>query len=90
MAKAISATKAAREFSDLLARVRYRGEEFVIEKGGKPMCQVLPVRSAVSGSTAADLALTVGKFTKPDPDYLKAVERVARRQPRAPKSPWRR
>ena len=88
MTKAISATKAAREFSSLLARVRYRGEEFVIEKGGEPMCEVRPLRNAVPRSTAADLARVVAKFPKPDIGYLTEVERVARRQPKVPKSPW--
>lgn len=88
MAQSISATKAAREFSSLLARVKHRGEEFVIEKGGEPMCQVIPVRKAAPRSTAADLARIIGTFTRPDAAYLREVEGVARRQPKAPRSPW--
>jgi prevent-host-death family protein len=88
MVRTISATKAAREFSDLLARVRYRGEEFVIEKGGEPMCRVVPLRAGVSGSTASDLARVIGKFQKPDAEYLKQVESASRRQPKIPKSRW--
>jgi hypothetical protein len=39
----ISATEAARTFSDILNRVRYRGEAFVVERGGEPVCRISPV-----------------------------------------------
>src|SRR5687767_13963314 len=35
----ISATRAARSFSELLDRVCYRGESFVIERGGELVCE---------------------------------------------------
>lgn len=90
MATTISATAAARNFSDLLARVRYRNEEFVVEKAGEEMCRILPLSSHAprGGSTAAELARIIGKLPKPDARYSDEVERVARRQPKAPKSPW--
>lgn len=87
MTKSISATEAARSFSKLLARVRYRGEEFVIEKGGEPMCRVSPVRSAAR-STGADVARALATLPKPDSAYWDAVEETTRKQPRLPKSPW--
>lgn len=90
MATSLSATQAAREFSNMLARVRYRGEEFVIEKGGEPMCRILPLSGALPSSTAAQLASIIGRFPKPDPDYLRQIERAVRNQPKAPKSPWER
>ena len=40
----VSATQAVRQFSDLLNRVRYRGEEFIIERGGEPMCTISPLK----------------------------------------------
>ena len=88
MAKAISATKAARAFSDLLARVRYRGEEFVIEKGGEPMCRVVPVGARNVRSTAAEFAQALARFPHPDRAYLDVVEKLARTQPKVPGSRW--
>jgi antitoxin (DNA-binding transcriptional repressor) of toxin-antitoxin stability system len=45
MESQISATRAAREFSDLLNRVTYRGEAFVVRRGGRPVCRVPPVHT---------------------------------------------
>jgi prevent-host-death family protein len=89
MTTAISATQAARSFSDLLARVRYRGEEVVVEKGGKPICRVTPVRIAPR-STAQDLARALATLPRPDREYFDHVERAVRRQGKVPKSPWAR
>jgi len=86
MATTISATRAARSFSDVLSRVHYRGEEFLIEKGGEAVCRLTPVR--VVARTARQLASVVGSLPKPDAQFLKDVERVSKRQPKAPKSPW--
>jgi antitoxin (DNA-binding transcriptional repressor) of toxin-antitoxin stability system len=88
MAKTISATRAARTFSDLLARVRYRGEEFVVEKGGEPMCRVVPVRAGNVRSTAAGFADALRRGPHPDKDYLDAVEKVTRKQAKVPRSRW--
>ncbi|HYM13511.1 MAG TPA: hypothetical protein VEU62_22415 [Bryobacterales bacterium] len=84
----ISATRAAREFSDLLNRVRYRGEEFVIERGGEPVCRLTPARPA--SFTLASLARLLGSIPKPDKGYWDAVARITRRQPAVPRSPWQR
>jgi prevent-host-death family protein len=51
----ISATDAARTFSDVVNRVRYRGEEFIIEKSGRPVCRIVPIE-LVKTATGADLA----------------------------------
>ena len=44
MKSRISATKAARNFFELMNRVRYRSESFIVERGGKPICEILPAR----------------------------------------------
>lgn len=51
--KTITVTEAARHFSDLINRVRYRHEKAVLLKGGKPVAQVGPVRSAMTGRELA-------------------------------------
>ena len=84
----ITATQAARAFSDLLNRVRYRGEEFVIERGGEPVGRLVP--ALPSQFTFADLVRLLRSAPKPDPGYWDAVEEITRRQPALPKSPWRR
>ena len=43
MKHTISVTEAARNFADIVSRVFYRGERFVLERGGKPVAQLIPV-----------------------------------------------
>jgi antitoxin (DNA-binding transcriptional repressor) of toxin-antitoxin stability system len=88
MERTISATRAARTFSDLLNRVRYRSESFVIERGGEPVGRLTP--AGASRCTVAELAMHLRAGPKPDPGYWKALATITRRQPKLPKSPWRR
>ena len=82
----ISATAAARRFSDLLNRVYYKGEEFVIERGGQPICRIVPVQR--KRFTGADLARLWPKLPKLDKGYWDAVEEGYKNQGPAPKSMW--
>ncbi|MBZ5592917.1 MAG: type II toxin-antitoxin system prevent-host-death family antitoxin [Acidobacteriia bacterium] len=88
MESRISATEAARSFSDLLNRVRYRGEQFVVERGGEPMCRIVPAGPAKF--TLADLARLLETAPQPDAGYWNAVRKGIRRQGKLPKSPWQR
>jgi len=40
----ISAAKAARNFSEILNRVKYRGESFVVERNHEPVCRIEPIK----------------------------------------------
>ncbi len=82
----ISATEAAKRFSDLLNRVRYRGEEFVIERGGEPVCRLSPVGPV--GKTVAEVSDALWNGPKPDAGYWDDLEDIIKRQPGLPSSPW--
>ena len=82
----ISATDAARNFSDLLNRVRYRGESFVIERNGEAVGELRPAAPAVV--TGADLLRLMSSLPRVDEEFLAEVEGVARTQPTIPDSPW--
>ena len=43
----ISATEASRAFSDILSRVAYSGESFLIKKGNRIMARITPVMALV-------------------------------------------
>jgi antitoxin (DNA-binding transcriptional repressor) of toxin-antitoxin stability system len=80
----ISATKAARSVSELMNRVRYRGESFVVERGGKPICEILPAGPPkFSGS---ELASLLRSLPKPDAEYLSGVEDLVTNQSTVAKS----
>jgi len=82
----ISATEAARHFSDLISRVGYKGESFVIERGGKPMCILSPVTTR--NCTGAELAALLAGLPHPADEFLAAVEAVTREQSTIGPSPW--
>ncbi len=85
----ISATEAARSLSDLLNRVRYRGESFVVERGGEAVCRIIP--AGPPRCTVAELVRALKAAPRPDAEYLDTVEDVAKKQPRLSKrDPWAR
>ncbi|HEV8254112.1 MAG TPA: hypothetical protein VGQ78_05115 [Vicinamibacteria bacterium] len=89
MTTRISATKAVRTFSDLLNRIRYRGEEFVVERGGEPVCRMSPA-TAPARLTLSELARVLREIPSADAGYASDVRRAVRSQGRLPRSPWAR
>jgi antitoxin (DNA-binding transcriptional repressor) of toxin-antitoxin stability system len=88
-AKKISATEAARSFSDVVARVRYRGEEFVVEKGGEAVCRISPFGPIAAGNSTVDNLLQVlRELPAVDHEYRKTVRAVVRKRGKLPRSPW--
>ncbi len=84
----LSATEAARNFSELLNRVRYRGETFIIERGGEAVGELRP--AAPSRFTGADFVALMSCMPPVDEEFLEAVEEAARTQPPIQVSPWER
>ena len=84
----ISATVAARTFSELLSRVRYRGESFVVERGGEAVCRIVP--AGPPKCTVADLIRVLEAAPRPDEEYLQTVRSLSKRQPKAGRGPWAR
>ena len=83
----VTATEAARTFSDLLNRVRYRGETVIVDRGGIPVCRISPV-AGTPRRTLAELARLLREGPRPDEGYWRSVEQATKRQPPARKSPW--
>lgn len=84
----ISATEAARSFSDLINRVLYKGDVFVIERGGRPVCRIVPARPVKF--TLRDLVQLLKTIPKPDGGYWDDLEEIRKGQPSLPESPWER
>ena len=55
MIPTITATEAVRKFSELLNRIRYRGERYTILKGGKPVAIIGPATGSVKERKLSDL-----------------------------------
>ena len=84
----VSATQAGRQFSDLLNRVRSRGEEFTIERRGEPICTLSPLKP--SPCTGAELVALLRSLPKPDPGFWDAMEEATKHDAEMPESPWER
>ncbi len=74
----ISVTEAARNFSDLVNRVYYKGETFVIERGGGPVCEILP--AAPARFTGAEFVELLFKLPRPDHEYFDLIEELIKNQ----------
>ena len=84
----ISATDAARSFAAVLTRVARKGEEFIVERGGEPVCRISPVGPATR-SSAADLARVLADFSPADPAYFRMLHDLAAKQDEIPMGdPW--
>ena len=83
----ISATRAARSFSEILNRVRYRGETFLVERNREPVCRIEPVRRRRPLTTD-----NFGEFwqglPRPDDRFADDLERVHNLFRELPPSAW--
>lgn len=84
--KVVSATEAARNFSELINRVCYQGEVYIVERGGRAMCELSPV--GAGRCSGADLLALLSSLAPPAEEFLAAVEDVTRHQAAVEPSPW--
>ena len=71
----ISATDLARSLSDVLNRVRYRGETFIIERNGEPVAALTPPLPT-PGCTLADLLARLGDLDLPGEGFADDLETI--------------
>lgn len=82
----IGATELARKLGEVLGKVRFRRDSFVIERNGEPVARLTP------WPTSADSDLAEGlrawrEAAAPDPSFADDLERVNRAD-RPAKNPW--
>jgi antitoxin (DNA-binding transcriptional repressor) of toxin-antitoxin stability system len=81
----ISATELARRLGDVLGRIRYRGDSFIVERNGDPVARLSPL-PALPGASARE-ALAAWCASDPDLELADALERVGAAD-RPPENPW--
>ena len=82
----ISATELARRLGDVLGRVRYRGDAFLVERNGTAVARLVPVPGAGAASVREALAAWRAAGT-PDPEFAELLERVGAMD-RPPDDAW--
>ncbi|MDE2761231.1 MAG: type II toxin-antitoxin system Phd/YefM family antitoxin [Gemmatimonadota bacterium] len=72
--RVVSATEAARNLGEILARVREKRMVYIVERHGKPVAQIAPVEDRVF--TGRDFVALVrsGRVPSAGPEYARAVE----------------
>jgi prevent-host-death family protein len=82
----ISATELARRLGDVLGRVRYRGDSFVVERNGDSVARLVPVPEA--SVTSLQEALSAWRSAgEPEVGFADDLERVGAAD-RPPEDPW--
>ena len=84
----ISATEASRKFSEILNRVKFKGESFIVERSGRPMCEIRPAQK--EGVSTQELVEILKSGPHPDKAYLDILEDITRNQPTVAPSLWER
>jgi antitoxin (DNA-binding transcriptional repressor) of toxin-antitoxin stability system len=82
----ISATELARRLGDILGRVRYRGDSFLVERNGNPVARLAPVPGKAT-TTLREALAAWRSAGKPDPRFADDLERIGRAD-RPPDNPW--
>jgi antitoxin (DNA-binding transcriptional repressor) of toxin-antitoxin stability system len=82
----ITATDLARKLGDVLGKIRYLGDTFVIEKNGDPVARMTPLATE-SPATLREAVAAWCQAGDPDPDFAEDLERVGSTD-RPPEDPW--
>ena len=88
MTQRLTATAAARSFSELLSLVQYKGQHFVIVRGGEAVAELVPTTSPVEPVSVQDLLQLLADLPIPDPDFAADLQAAQACQPSTPEDPW--
>ncbi|MEK6657574.1 MAG: antitoxin [Nitrospirota bacterium] len=92
MAKTISATDVVRKFSDILNSIKYRGNHYIILRGGKPVASISPVEKPAKEKTLGELKELLKKLPRLGDEaerFEKDMKAIIKNQPLMPeKDQW--
>lgn len=83
----VTATELARNLSDILNRVEYRGERVVVERNGKAIARLEPSESA-NQPTVRDFLETIERLPHLGPDFADALEEIIANQSKSEPPEW--
>lgn len=87
MEKHITATQAVRDFSGILNRIKFMGEHYIIERNGKPVAQMEPVKTASRDRTLKELKFLLKKLPPLEDElvaFAEDLESIIKYQPPLP------
>ena len=84
MEKRITATRAVREFSEVLNTIKFQGVHYIIERGGKPVACMRSIDEKTDSLTLGDLQSLLKKLPKLEEEldaFASDLEEISRNQP---------
>jgi len=84
MEKRISATRAVREFSEVLNTIKFKGVNFIIERGGKPIASMKSIDEKIDPMTLGELKTLLKKLPRLEEEldaFASDLEEISRKQP---------
>jgi hypothetical protein len=84
MEKRISATRAVRDFSEVLNTIKFKGVHYIIERGGKPIASMKSIDEKMDQMTLGELKTLLKKLPKLEEEleaFASDLEEIARNQP---------
>ena len=84
----ITATELARNLSDILNRVRYRGERFIVERNGETVAVLAPDPSARKVRTVGEFVELMRTLPPVDDEFSDDLRQIRAMQGKLPSDPW--
>lgn len=81
----ISTTETVRHLGDVLARVKHKGEHFILTKNTRPVARLVPAEST-RFATGAEITRALERLPS-DADFADDLERV-NQSDQIPANPW--
>lgn len=82
----VSATELARKLGDVLSRIRYRGDSFVVERNGEPVARVVPLPERPTASLGEVVEAWAAEGP-PDPTFARDLDAIGATDEPA-EDPW--
>ena len=85
MEKRISATRAVRDFSEVLNTIKFKGVHYIIERGGKPIASMKSIDEKMDQMTLGELKTLLKQLPRLEEEldaFASDLEEIARNQPR--------
>lgn len=87
MEKRITATQAVRDFSELLNKIKFKGDRYIIERSRKPVAQMEPIKEAKKAKTLSELKSLLKELPRLDEEldaFAEDLEGIRKDQPPLP------
>ena len=84
MEKRISATRAVRDFSEVLNTIKFKGVHYIIERGGKPIASMKSIDEKIDSMKLGDLQTLLKKLPRLEEEldaFASDLQKIYRNQP---------